>query len=254
MFSSQLDSLGKSAVAFAGDFGLSHRGRLEERIAVVGDLDGISANALVGKQVVSAFVFPLVWIYILGATGLAGGLLDGPKQIVVYFLLALAGFHFPVLRINERIKRIHREITLELPDTLDLLTISVEAGLDFMKAMERVVKDKKPSRLRHELEMFFGEVRMGRPRAEVLRSMSDRLQLQDVSNLVSALVQADRLGSPIGPVLRIQSDMMRIRRAQRAEKAAQEAPVKMMAPLIMCIFPSVFLIILGPIIIQALTS
>ena len=106
--------------------------------------------------------------------------------------------------------------------------------------------------MKEELERFFKQTELGRPRREAMREMANRVQLQDLNAVVSALIQADRLGVSIGPILNTQSEMLRIRRAQKAEKAAGEAPVKMMAPLIICILPSVFIMILAPVIIQML--
>lgn len=146
------------------------------------------------------------------------------------------------------------QIRLELPNMLDLLTISVEAGLDFSSAMRRVVQKQKNGPLKDELERFFKKTELGMTRRDALREMSRRIALPEMSAVASALVQADRLGSRIGPILRVQSDMLRSRRAQRAEKAAQEAPVKMLAPLLLCIFPSVFIMIMAPLIIQMLAN
>ena len=108
--------------------------------------------------------------------------------------------------------------------------------------------------MKEELERFFKQTELGRPRREALREMANRVQLQDLNAVVSALIQADRLGVSIGPILNMQSEMLRIRRGQRAEKLAQEAPVKMMMPLIVCILPSVFIMILAPIIIQMMQN
>jgi tight adherence protein C len=157
---------------------------------------------------------------------------------------------FPAFNVREQAVKRQKSISLQLPDTLDLLTITVEAGLDFMSAMRRVVEKHRDGPLKDELERFFKQTELGQQRRLALREMANRVQLQDLGSVVSALIQADRLGVSVGPVLRAQSDMLRTRRAQRCEKAAGEAPVKMLAPLIMCILPSVFIMILGPVIIQ----
>jgi tight adherence protein C len=143
-----------------------------------------------------------------------------------------------------------KAILLYLPDFMDLLTISVDAGLDFLTAMNRVVEKQPDGPLRDEMIRFFKQLELGRSRREGLRELADRVQLKDLSNVCAALIQADRLGSSIGPVLQAQSDMLRTQRGQRAEKAALEAPVKMMAPLLCCIFPAVFIMILAPVGIQ----
>ena len=212
-----------------------------------GELKGVE---FFGIQIVSLFVFPVFWGFVLYESGFVSFLFTGPKQVLVYAGLMAIGFMFPAFNLRERAKKRQRTIALQLPDTLDLLTISVEAGLDFLSAMRRVVQKHRPGPLKDELERFFKQTELGQPRREALRAIADRVQLQDLGAVISALIQADRLGVSIGPVLRAQSDMLRTRRGQRAEKAAQEAPVKMLAPLVMCIMPCVFIMILGPIFIQ----
>lgn len=181
-------------------------------------------------------------------------MVEGPKQVLVYIAFLVVGFMFPAMNLGEQAKKRQKSIMLQLPNTLDLLTISVEAGLDFMSAMRRVVEKHPAGPLKEELERFFKQTELGRPRREALREMANRVQLQDLNAVVSALIQADRLGVSIGPILNMQSEMLRIRRGQRAEKLAQEAPVKMMMPLIACILPSVFIMILAPIIIQMMQN
>jgi tight adherence protein C len=216
-----------------------------------GDLKGVE---LFGIQIICLVAFPIFWGAVFSQIGFLGFLVQGPKQVLVYLALLMLGFMFPAHNIRERAQQRKKTIALQLPDSLDLLTITVEAGLDFMAAMRRVVEKHRPGPLKEELERFFKQTELGRSRREALREMAIRVQLQDLTTTVSALIQADRLGVSIGPILRTQSDMLRIRRGQRAEKAAQEAPVKMMAPLIMCILPSVFIMILAPVIIQMLRN
>ncbi len=216
-----------------------------------GDLNG---QELLGIQVVVALAFPLFWVFVLLQMPGFEFLFAGPMQIALYLALIAAGFYFPLDNVRTRMKKRHASIMLELPDTLDLLAISVQAGLDFMTALRRVVEKLKPGPLREDLEQFFKQIELGRPRRDALREMAERAQLSDLNAVVSALVQADRLGASIGPVLLVQSEMLRKRRAQRAEKAAQEAPVKMLMPLLLCIFPAVFIMILGPIFIQMLAN
>jgi tight adherence protein C len=219
-----------------------------------GQPGGLLGVELLGIQVVSMILFPVVWGSLLFQFGLFDFLFEGPKQLLVYLGLMAGGFIFPATNISERAARRKQSIALELPDTLDLLTISVEAGLDFLTALRRVVEKHRPGPLKDELSFFFNQIELGRPRRDALREMANRVKLQDLGAVVSSLIQADRLGASIGPVLKVQSDMLRIRRGQRAEKAAQEAPVKMLAPLVLCIMPAVFLMILAPVFIQMITS
>ncbi len=160
---------------------------------------------------------------------------------------ALFGMWYPTQWVRDQITKRHHLITRALPYNLDLLTLSVEAGLDFTGALGKVVEKGKDGPLRDELAMVLKQLKMGKTREEALRSMVARVDLPPLSSFVSALIQADRMGTSLGKVLRIQSTQLRIDRTQRAEKLAGEAPVKMLGPLIICIFPTVFMILFGPI-------
>ena len=176
------------------------------------------------------------------------------RQVFLYPLFYLLAFTWPGLWLQRSIRDRHRSIERALPFVLDLLTLSVEAGLDFMSAIKRIIERRKVDALGEELIRAFREVQLGRTRREALRFMADRIGQTDVGSVVSALVQADELGVSIGNMLRIQSELMRTRRFQRAEKLANEAPVKMLFPLTCFIFPSVFMVLLGPIIVQWLRA
>ena len=205
---------------------------------------------ILGEQMVSLILFPAFWLYIFSQLSFFEFVFEGPVQIVFYLLLIVAGFFFPTLRVRDRIKSRQELIIVAIPDAVDLLTISVDAGLDFMTALRRVVDKQRPGPLKDELERFFRQIELGRTRRDSLKELANRVQLDDLSNTCSALIQADRLGSSIAPVLRTQSDVLRTRRMQRAEKKAMEAPIKMMAPLLACIFPAVFIVIFAPLFIQ----
>jgi tight adherence protein C len=247
-----LGSLGQRGCSSFGDAAVKHVAKLDSKLIAAGETVDLTGMELFGIQLILMVVFPLFWGVIFNEIGFVSFLVEGPKSVLTYIALMYVGFIFPAMNINERAKARQKSIALQLPDTLDLLTISVEAGLDFMSAMRRVVEKHRPGGLKEELERFFKQTELGRPRREALREMANRVQLQDLSAVVSSLIQADRLGVSIGPILRSQSDMLRIRRGQRAEKAAQEAPVKMLAPLMICILPSVFIMILAPVLIQML--
>lgn len=173
-------------------------------------------------------------------------------------VLFLSIFAYLVIRPNswlkQTIRKRHREIETGLPFVLDLLTLSVEAGLDFMTAIRRLVDRRKVDALSEEFIRAVREMQVGRTRKDALRDMAQRAGHPDLSSVVSALVQADELGVGIGTILRIQAEQMRQRRFQRAEKMANEAPVKLLFPLVCFIFPSVFLVLLGPIFLQMLKS
>ena len=171
-------------------------------------------------------------------------------QIPLFLAILLAFFVYPDRWLRRALARRHRSIQRALPFVLDLLTLSVEAGLDFMSAIQRIVDRRSMDAIGEEFVQVLREIQLGKTRRDALRDMVLRVDQPDVRVAVNALVQADELGVGIATVLRIQSDQMRSRRFERAERLANEAPVKMLFPLIAFIFPAVFLILLGPIVLQ----
>jgi tight adherence protein C len=159
------------------------------------------------------------------------------------------GFYLPLLWLNLRVRRRQREMERALPDALDLLTISVEAGLGFDAAMSKV-SEKSDNELSRAFARVNAEIRLGKLRREALRDMANRAGVQDISNFIAAVIQADQLGVSLSKVLRVQSEQMRVRRRQRAEELAAQAPIKMLFPLVFLVFPSIFIVLLGPAIIQ----
>src|SRR5436305_3114864 len=140
-----------------------------------------------------------------------------------------------------------------LPDALDLLTICVEAGLGFDAAMGKVY-DKWDNDLSIAFGRVIQEIQLGKLRREALRDMASRMEVNDVTTFTAAIIQADQLGVSIAKILRIQADQMRIKRRQRAQEKAQQAPVKMLIPMVFLIFPSIWIVLLGPAIIQLKNS
>jgi tight adherence protein C len=163
-------------------------------------------------------------------------------------VVSLVGLFYPIIWVNDQVNKRHLQISRALPFNLDLLTLSVEAGLDFTAALAKVVEKGKAGPLRDELALVLKQLKMGKTREEALKAMIARVDLPALSQFVTALIQADRMGTSLGKVLRIQSTQLRIERTQRAEKLANEAPVKMLFPLIACIFPTVFMVLFGPIV------
>lgn len=155
------------------------------------------------------------------------------------------GFFIPHLMLTSRITRRQSEIRKAMPDALDLLTICVEAGLGFDSAMQRV-SEKWENELSLAFARTIREVQLGKTRREALRDMADRLGIPEMSSFVAAIIQSEMLGVSMARVLRIQSDQMRVKRRQRAEEAAHKAPVKMIIPMALLIFPSIMIIILTP--------
>lgn len=202
------------------------------------------------------FLIPLVcgtaWTLFLV---LVGALL--PESFVagnVLLLGALGVFAFyayPLMWLRGAVRRRHLSILRALPFVFDLLTLSVEAGMDFMGALQRNCEKRRPDPLNEELIRMTREIQVGTPRRVALRNLAARVRQSDLQSVCHALVQADELGVSIGSILRIQSEQLRGRRFDRAEKLANEAPVKMLGPLMLCIFPAVFIVLLGPILMQA---
>ncbi len=159
------------------------------------------------------------------------------------------GYYLPILWISSKISQRQDEIEKALPDALDLLTICVEAGLGFDTAMAKVA-EKWDNELSEAFGRVLQEVQLGRLRRHALRDMADRMEVQDVSTFVAAIIQAEELGVSIAKVLRIQSDQMRMRRRQRAEEMARQAPIKMLPAIAFLIFPSIFIILLGPAVLK----
>jgi len=154
-------------------------------------------------------------------------------------------FMYPDVLLNRKIEDRHKEISRKLPDILDLLVISVEAGLGFEQALDRTCT-AVPGALSEEFRRMLHEIRIGSTRADALRAMADRSDVPELRGFILAMLQADTFGVSISRLLRSQADEMRIKRRLMAQEKAQKAPVKMLFPLVFCIFPSIFVVILGP--------
>src|SRR5713101_7037653 len=160
----------------------------------------------------------------------------------------LLGRFLPDVWLNNKIKGRQKELRLALPNALDLLTISVEAGLGFDAAIGRLT-EKFKNALSDEFAQVLNEIRLGRPRLEALDEMGRRSGVEELHTFIQALIQSEQLGVGIAKVLRIQSEEMRRRRRQRAEEQAAQAPLKMLFPMIGCIFPTLFIVLMGPAVI-----
>lgn len=192
---------------------------------------------------------------LLGGAGLALLFLakDLPfiQRIAMPAVGASLGYYLPVLSLGGKISKRQKEIVKALPDALDLLTICVEAGLGFDAAMAKVA-EKWDNELCLAFNRVIQELQLGKLRREALREMADRMDVTDVSTFVAAIIQADQLGVSIARVLRIQSEQMRMRRRQRAEEMASQAGIKMLPAIAFLIFPAIFIILLGPAVIQVI--
>jgi tight adherence protein C len=201
------------------------------------------------------------WLGIKAVGAIVGGLLFGLLFVVIGFMnlppfLRLAmipiglafGYTIPEFWLGGRVRKRQKAILLMIPDALDLLTISVRAGLGFDGALGKVV-EKLKGPLTEEFRRALAEIRVGKARRDALRDIIPRTEVQALTNFIGAIIQAEQLGVSISKVLQVQSEQLRIERRQRAEEMAAKAPIKMLFPLVGCIFPSLFIVILGPAII-----
>jgi len=167
------------------------------------------------------------------------------RKITIVFIFTVLGFYLPELLIRSKIQRRQKDIRKALPDALDLLTICVEAGLGFDGAMSKVF-EKWDNELSRAFGRVLREIQLGKLRREALRDMAERIGIPEMTSFVAAIIQSEQLGVSMARVLRIQSDQMRVKRRQAAEEEAQKAPIKMLFPMALLIFPSILIILLGP--------
>ncbi len=185
---------------------------------------------------------------LLAGLALVIGFLGGANFLfIILFIMALGtlGFLLPDAWLGSRVRQRRRHLLAALPDAIDLLSISVEAGLGFDAALNRLV-EKTRNELAYEFGRVIAEMRIGVPRREALRALAERTGIQELGTFVTAIIQAEQLGASISNVLHVQSNEMRIRRRQRAEVLAHQAPIKMLFPMVFLIFPPMFVVILGP--------
>jgi tight adherence protein C len=212
------------------------------KLEVAGNPGRIDASTFLASRFVVAFVF--------GGILLAVGLFSPNKwpiaqTFLVVTIFTVIGFFFPQLWLQTRINARQKDIRKAMPDALDLLTICVEAGLGFEAAMQKV-SEKWQNELSIALMRAMREIQLGKARRDALRDMAERVGIAEMTSFVAAIIQSEILGVSLSKVLRIQSDQMRVKRRQRAEEEAHQAPVKMILPLAFLIFPSIFIILLTP--------
>jgi tight adherence protein C len=233
-----------SRVANRGDSG-GLIARADAKLEKAGYPGGLRGADWMGVKILSTIVLGVAVGLIMLATG----------RVQLAFLFGIAGaglgYMAPEFWLGGKARKRSWAMVLQLPDALDLLTISVEAGLGFDAALAKVV-EKMEGPLVNEFRQALAEIRMGRTRRDALRDVVARADAQPISNFIGAIVQAEQLGVPIAKVLQIQSQQLRIERRQRAEEAAAKAPVKMLFPMVGCIFPTIFIVILGPAIVTVM--
>ncbi len=220
--------------------------KVRQRFVWAGELDPNKVDRFLAVKVICAAlaVVAFILVFIVGLLPLGGM----PKLVVGGAIIAglVMG---PDMTLKKKVEARQHEIQVTLPDVLDLLVISVEAGLGFEQALDRVIHSV-PGAMSDEFSRMLGETRAGANRSDAMRALDERCNVPELRSFVMAIIQADTFGVSIGRVLRSQSEEMRIKRRQLAEEQAQKAPVKMMIPMVFCIFPALFAVVLGPAILQ----
>ncbi len=218
------------------------------KLAQAGNPSGLGPVEFIGLRYLVAGGLGVGSFFLFSVAGMSVG-----TALLIAAVCGVFGFMLPNIWISRKIKARRKEITKTLPDAIDLLTISVESGLGFDPALMRVA-EKWDNSLTREFARVLSEMRIGKTKRDALREMALRVDDDGLTTFVSSVIQADQLGVPITQVLRIQSEAMRQRRRQRAEEQAQKAPLKMLFPMAFLIFPSLYVVILGPAIPRLMES
>jgi tight adherence protein C len=221
--------------------------RTHKRLLMAGLYPRVTAVQLLGLCWASAAACLVLMFLLLVSLGTTGGevRLDDPFNIAYLFIAALGGYILPQFVLSKRIQKRQEEILLSLPYAIDILSISVEAGMGFDAGVGYTMRKIKGP-LSEEFAKTLNEIRLGKPRLEALEDLGNRTGVDELKTFVTAVVHASRLGGSITNTLRIQADSMRVRRRQRAQEKAMKAPVKMVFPLVLFIFPALFVVIIGP--------
>jgi tight adherence protein C len=224
----------------------SFQATAEKRLALAGNPGNLRVADWIGVKVIGAVVGAILFFFLFVIVGVMG--LPIPLNFIMAAMGLAFGWTIPEFWLGGRVRKRQHAILLQIPDALDLLTISVRAGLGFDAALGKVV-EKLEGPLTEEFRRALAEVRVGKARREALRDIVPRTEVPPLTNFIGAIIQAEQLGVSISKVLQVQSEQLRIERRQRAEEQAAKAPIKMLVPLVGCIFPSLFIVILGPAII-----
>lgn len=220
----------------------------EKKVMMAGSPMNLSVKDWISIQVILGFGIPLS-ILIVGWYMK----LEANRYLYSVLMVAGLGFLLPNFILSKNKTKRQKEIQNTLPDVLDLLTVSVEAGLGFDGALTKVV-DKMPGALASEFDNVLQEMKVGKLKRDAFKDMADRTGVPDLNSFIGAIIQADQLGVSIGNVLRLQSEQMRQKRRQRAQEKAMKAPIKMLLPMVMFIFPTIFSVLLGPVVIKILDT
>ncbi|MEW8419561.1 MAG: type II secretion system F family protein [Candidatus Thiodiazotropha endolucinida] len=204
----------------------------------------LSPDQFFAGKVIAAVVFSL-FVYVLLS-------MIGSNAWYMMVLGLVGGFFYPELWLREATEERNKSIFRELPFYLDIIILAVESGTNFTGGLQQAINKASAGPLRQEFSRVLRDIRAGKPRSDSLRDLGDRVDTESIRNVVSSIIQAEKTGSSLGPVLKAQADQLRSTRFQKAEKLAMEAPVKLLGPLVMFIFPNTFLIIIFVILSSAI--
>jgi tight adherence protein C len=222
--------------------------RIRRRLDVAGNPPGWTVERVQAGKVIGAIAMFLLSVLLTQVMGIGFGI-----RIIAIVLATAIGWLGPNLYLYQKVYDRSNRMQRELPDAIDLMTISVESGLAFDAAVQQVARNTEGP-LADEFSRVLREMQIGMGRAEALRALGERTEVDDLKSFVTAMVQADSFGIPIANVLRIQSSEMRMKRRQLAEEKAQKVPVKITVPLIFCILPTLFIAVMGPAVIHIMQS
>jgi tight adherence protein C len=203
----------------------------------------LTAEEFIALRLLAALIVPVLVLYVDVA-------LPVEPHPLVYIFAPFAGFFFPTVWLNDARRRRETAVITAMPVYLDFITMAVEAGLNLQGALAQAMEKAPPGPLRNEFGIVLRDLRAGLTRSDALRRMAERLDITEVTSFVSSMIQAERMGSSLAAVLRVQADQRRNERFQRAEKMAMEAPIKLVFPLIAFIFPVTFIILGFPIVMK----
>ncbi len=239
--------LGEVAIRFTPQNALHS---ISRKLELAGSPARLDPTMILALQFIAGVIFGglVLLVSTLGKTNWSIG-----RITLISLVFAVLGFFFPQLWLTSKISKRQKEVRKAMPDALDLLTICVEAGLGFDAAMSKV-SEKWESELSLAFARAIQEIQLGKIRREALRDMADRIGIPEITSFVAAVIQSEQLGVSMSKVLRIQSDQMRVRRRQLAEEEAHKAPLKMLIPMALLIFPSLMIVLLTPAALQLVHS
>jgi len=240
-------SLGKLATRFTPQ---NYLNSIERKLELAGTSSRLDPTVFLALQFVGVLFFGgivLLFFFLLKVNTSSG------IKVLLVLVASVLGFIYPQLYLTQRIQRRQKNVRRAMPDALDLLTICVEAGLGFDAAIQKVA-EKWTSDLSLAFARVIQEIQLGKIRREAMRDMADRIGLAEMTSFVAAVIQSELLGVSLSKVLHIQADQMRVKRRQRAEEEARKAPIKMLIPMALLIFPALIVVLVTPAALKLLHS